>query len=299
MTVSVKPRVIMVALTSYNCLTRADNTSPFRWMGLWCAVYAPPCQMKAKRRAERSRARRGTKKRGRGSTLRRKAERAIASRERRTVRDPARGAAKAERARKRIDYLYDRAYTHACRVSILRRRIEVRWNEVRDQISRSRADFLDPNPILIRRRTSLWSRITGLRSREIRVFSGIWGLPKNATWQRIKLLSPQHPALRAIPRRTLEEWAEIGVLEGHQMWAAHSRGITAQQLNSNLSQRVSRGARGGRRGGGRPPRSGGSERNQRDLGRCEGCGAVLGRTHLDPACPVRVRNAARRRTSTS
>lgn len=68
-----KPRENSVAKTINYCLARADNTSPFRWMGVWCAVYAPslanegglkgrktPCPRSIRRH-------RGTKRRGRGS----------------------------------------------------------------------------------------------------------------------------------------------------------------------------------------------------------------------------------------
>lgn len=75
--VRVRPLQAKASMTYNSRLCVPDNYTPIRWMGVWCAVYAPYDQEKADGGGEISRTRRGTKSRGGGSASRRKLARMV------------------------------------------------------------------------------------------------------------------------------------------------------------------------------------------------------------------------------
>lgn len=201
-----------------NWLASPDKSSPFRWIGCWCAVYAPIVEMKAERGVERSRTRRGTKKRGKGSSLRKSLKRAVA----RVARDEylnslPRKMEKSMRAVERIDKLQMRSLKFGLRLSLRRIRTERKFNEARDQLVDSRRSERDPahrplppriSEILSGVVRNLRPKLAAQRSREIDLFSGVWGIPRDAAVKRLSMIG-KHPAIRALPRRTLSEWATL------------------------------------------------------------------------------------------
>lgn len=197
----------MGALTKNYWLANPDKFSPFRWMGVWCAVYAPCSQMKAIRGVERSRTRRGTKKRGRGPILRRRESRALARAAPLDEEHVIRKILKAENARKRIDKLYDRSLAFCLKLLS-------RVAETEAVVKKMDGRMADP----LRSREAKWglrmarerfrSKLSTQRSRAIGVLSGVWGIPKDAVRHRIERLRGKF--FHAIPRVTLGAFAMAG-----------------------------------------------------------------------------------------
>jgi hypothetical protein len=188
-------------------------------MGVWCAVYSPGVQEKAERGVEGSCTRRGTKKRGKGSTRRRKLERAMTRSARESVKNLeltlARGvspevvpliraAEKADRARRRIDKLHERGIGFGLKVLSRVAEAEHSLRVMRGRVSGVRRG----DPVLTRsleKQKRLEATISSLRKRAIDSLSGSWGLPKYATAKRVTLL--RTPFFHAIPRVTLGAFA--------------------------------------------------------------------------------------------
>jgi len=189
---------------------------------MWCAVYAPCIQMKAVGGAERSRTRRGVKKRGKGSThrfrLRREESRFLAraddsrlqlalAREHPGAMDTlVRKMEKAGRAAARIDNLHHRGVVFGLGLwkwaeSTSEKLLEVkgslkqRENFTSAEFS-SRAGYLK---VLVR-------RFRNQRRRAIRTLSSVWGLPQKAALRRVLQLK-ERPGFTALPRVTLDEWS--------------------------------------------------------------------------------------------
>lgn len=211
-----KPRVNRVSLTKHNCLARADNTSPFRWMGVWCAVHAPCFQEKAEWRAERSRARRGSKKRGIGHIMRRKVERARArALPKASEVDPPVAIQRSMRRLSRIDKM-DKRFDD------LLQRWVVKFNELDATVKSIRsycATLLFPTDELGRRLTPrpvsrglqvkglrTWSRFNRLRESIYKVSMGHWGLPRDLTRRRLEMVGKNELLGRALPRISDEWW---------------------------------------------------------------------------------------------
>lgn len=208
-------------------LVSPDKSSPFRWIGCWCAaVYGTLGYEKAERRVERSRTRRGTKKRGKGSHLRWLARRALV----RVAPDPEvaliRSAEKAERARARIDKLHDRGLGFGLKVL-------ARVAEANASLLEIDGKIKDPKRAaksklgLRKARDRLRTTLSTLRSRSLDILSGCWGLPRDATSKRIlRIASAGY--LHAIPRMTLAACAmapgDMGAAARGQLLRAYGKG---------------------------------------------------------------------------
>lgn len=199
-----------VALTSIAWLVRPDNTNRFRWMGCWCAVYAPPVQEKADSRSERTRTRRGTKKRGFGSKWRRISERARG----RAARDASQAQIpqilyRANRARERIDARHERGCQRALGMTRSRQECEKSLSEVLGKIAGLESMGALPISIGLRRaRKYLRRRLSSLRRRELSFWSALWGFPLDATARRIEKI-PAIGVERAVPRVPLPRWEAL------------------------------------------------------------------------------------------
>jgi hypothetical protein len=175
-------------------------------------VYAPVVQAKAERRAERSRTHRGTKKRGLGSKIRRSSVRGVvaalawAGRASTDESNLVRKMEKADRARRRIDKLHDRGTEFGLLCCARMKEAHSTWETIRAKVlaqnERSRAS----KTALREARDRSWRRYINRRSQALKILSGVWGIPKDATFRNLehnldKLMS------RALPRVTLREWS--------------------------------------------------------------------------------------------
>lgn len=186
-------------------LASPDKSSPFRWMGTVCAVYADFVERKAERGVERSRTRRGTKKRGNGSTLKTKLKRALA----RVARDESlmsipRVMEKSAKAMERIDKRHNRGLKFALGISLRKKTVE-------DSLSSIRERIMDPTRKrsskggLRKARERLTVQLSSLRQKELKYFSALWGLPYDATEKRLSITSV--PPTLALPRVHFSRWA--------------------------------------------------------------------------------------------
>jgi hypothetical protein len=194
-------------------------------MGVWCAVYAPDVQMKADRGVERSCTRRGTKKRGKGSSMRKTLKRAMA----RVARDLAvpltRKLEKVERSRIRIDKLYERSlgfgFKQLSRVAETESLLKELQGRLEDP-TRSRLAKMGLRAARDRTRSTLSTQ----RSRAIKTLSGVWGLPQDATVARINRV--REPCFHAVPRMTL---AALGLLSTEAAAAARAALVRAYGIH--------------------------------------------------------------------
>lgn len=207
-------------LTKFSCLTRTDKTSPFRWMGVWCAVYASDVHLKAERRPERAcrrfsprKEKRPANRRGHGASVRRKEERALTRsvpRLNETVMPQAidRSMRKLSRIGKTDDRFKKQVYRT---LESLARESRV-LDELGDSfgkevptsgITAKRVDFLENLAV---------SRYLGIRRMTERLLlacEGHWGLPRDDTLRRLRMVTERagnklyfsdDPIWRAIPR---------------------------------------------------------------------------------------------------
>jgi len=185
-------------------------------------VYAPACQMKAVGGVERSRTRRGTKKRGSGSEIRKSLKRALA----RVARDGylssiPRILGRADRARERIDKRHDRGCEFLLRLQTRLIAVTETLTDLREQI----ADAMRPRSTKGRLRTSR-DRLSVvqkvLKVKVESIASALWGLPPDLT--RVRLTKSSLPNWRVLPRVTLTRWAlsdgECGARARAQVMAA-------------------------------------------------------------------------------
>jgi hypothetical protein len=209
------------AKTIHNCLARADNASPFRWIGCWvAAVNGNNSYEKADRGVERSRTRRGSKKRGKGSTVRRLATRgfkaalAWAGRARQDEQSLIRKMEKASRAVAKIDKLSNRGIMYA--FTCLSRMVETEGSlsEVREKLE-GESIHSDRWYRLRQARDRLKAQLETQRRKAICMLSSVWGIPRDAAVKRMSNRSELFA--RAIPRVTLGEWSQTDTNSG--AWA--------------------------------------------------------------------------------
>jgi hypothetical protein len=207
-----------VAVTKFFWLGIPDNRTPIRWMGCWTAVYGSAIREKADRRAERSRTRRGSKKRGTGSSERRKAVRARG----RAARDEAlssfpRMMEKSMQAMSRIDKRHERACKFAlgftARRVVQQNKLESLEVKIKDldreievgDMQPSNRPHVDYN--YRKRLSSLVAktrdRLRSLSVSEIRTYSRVYGLPFASAKKRAEL-STKLDVTVCIPRASLE-----------------------------------------------------------------------------------------------
>jgi len=218
-------RVYQNLSTSLNCLAGADNASPFRWMGCVVAVYDYTAREKAEGGVERSRTRRGTKKRGRRSSLKRRLKRAWAGVARREILDsPTRKMEKAMRSLSRINKLADRSIKFGLRLSLARGSAEQRYEYLDEALRDCYRKGGKPDTRLFLARKSAAGTLKNRRKRELDLFSAHWGIPRELTKRRISSIG-KHPALRALPRIDLKHWS---YLDGEQ--GAYARRLLSTAL---------------------------------------------------------------------
>jgi len=203
-------------LRKLTCLVRTDNSSPFRWMGAICAVYAYSVQLKAERRSERTcrRRRRPAKRRGVGSLRRSRERRAmVRSAPRIYETDMLRAMEFSARKLSRIDKLDNRfaTYLSSSLKAIARLKAEVdgigkSLSEIdrKDSGTRGKVDFLEDLA------SSKLKGERGFVQRLLLACSGRWGLPRDATIKRLSMVADrsgygsddplEDPLWRAIPR---------------------------------------------------------------------------------------------------
>jgi hypothetical protein len=199
-------------------LLSPDKSMPFRWMGCVVAVYDYSACEKAKRGVERSRIRRGTKKRGKESTLKRKLMRARLGAARFVyLESPTRKIEGAMKSLSRIDNLAKRSDRHCFKLSLRRAGLERELKNVRGKLMsvNDQSTLEGSHPLsnsgwsgLLKARDRLRRSLSTLRSRELHAWSSRWGLPLEVTGRRISQLA-KHPGLRALPRVTLRDWAGL------------------------------------------------------------------------------------------
>lgn len=223
------------AVTRILWLGRPDNPTPIRWMGCWTAVYGSAFREKAGREAERSRLRRGTKKRGKGSRDRRKAVRARG----RAARDEAlssfpRAMEKSIAAMNRIDKRSERARRFA--LGFTARRV-ARWDWIcsldgklkninrnieigrLQPVNRPYVNYAYRKKLQQAKAHSL-AVYERLVKSEIKTYSRVYGLPFDAARRRTEL-SNDLDVWRCIPRAS-EEYAIFWRYRDHPVNVAKS-----------------------------------------------------------------------------
>lgn len=216
-------------LSKYSCLARTDNTSPFRWMGVWCAVYAPGVQLKAERGSERTcrrrRRHRPANRRGKGSSFDRRERRALARSVPRKIDVLVPHAMERSMKRlNRIDYLDRRFSSYVSRtLTTLASEGKLLEDLGRSYENQSKGKGLPHESYRLVSTTADYleglsaSRYLGIRrmtERLVRACSGHWGYPHDVTLRRLRMVTEKiggtvylsdDPVWRAVPRvRTAE-----------------------------------------------------------------------------------------------
>jgi len=201
------------------CLTITDKHSPFRWMGSWCAVYAPGVQLKAERRVERSRRLvRPANRRGRVASDRRKSQRALTRSAPLLVETSVPHAIERSMRRlARIDKLDNRFSAQVTRsllsLAKLDKELSILGSSYEKKLGGRGGPGLRAQPSDYLENVA-FSRYTGMRRMVQRLesaCSGHWGLPRDATFKRLRMVTERvggtlylsdDPIWRAIPRRS-------------------------------------------------------------------------------------------------
>jgi len=135
------------------------------------------------------------------------------------------------RASERIDKRHARGLEYGLRLSVRRIAIE-------ESLSDIVAKIMDPNRKretkvgLRRARQRLTAQLVGLRSKEHRVFSALWGLPLDLVEKRLTI--QKLPSWRTLPRVTLSRWSMCSTEAGSIARAAISRVLQSQLKIKNV-----------------------------------------------------------------
>lgn len=200
-----------VARTLNYWLARPDNSSSFRWMGQWCAMIAPVVPRKAERGSKGPvpRCRRGRKRRGsRESRSARKL--ALASEHAAIVTDEKIHAMmmRGIRCVNRISYMDKRIEAHLStlidRFNGTDERVKKLKVVIDNYLCRDRRVFPDWPKGALRRRRIAGVKMLRKNYQLQRVMTtklrGHWGLPLDATIQRLRIHGRQHVGTNALPR---------------------------------------------------------------------------------------------------
>lgn len=199
---------------------------------MWCAVYAPCIQMKAVGGAERSRTRRGVKKRGKSSTLRRRSAReesrflarpddsrlqlALAREHPGAMEALTRKMERSGRAAMRIDKLHHRGVVFGLGLWKFAEATSEKVLDVKGSLKQ--AVNFSPEEFGARKQylKILYCRFRNQRKMAIKTLSSVWGLPQKAALRRV-LQIKERPGFTALPRVTLEEWMKSDSGTGQMM----------------------------------------------------------------------------------
>jgi hypothetical protein len=188
--------------------------------------------MKAVGGAERSRTRRGAKKRGKGSTHRRHLAReelrflarpddtrlqlALAREHPEAMGALTRKMERSGRAAMRIDKLHHRGVVFGLGLWKFAEATSEKVLDVKDSLKQ--VDNFSPEELVARRQylKILYCRFRNQRKTAIKTLSSVWGLPQVAALRRVLQIQVR-PGFTALPRVTMEEWMRSDSGTGQMM----------------------------------------------------------------------------------